>query len=199
MPRTHKARHISPRKNNRLRIIGGKWRGRKLAFPDLPGLRPTPDRVRETLFNWLTPVIHGARCLDLFAGSGALSLEALSRGAGHATLIDRAPKVITQLGQHLVTLKCQSAQLVQKDALQWLEQLTPSQIEPYNIIFLDPPFQQSLIEPSCNLLLEKNLLKPKAMIYIEVEASTQFTIPSSWQIFRETIAGQVASYLCSIK
>ena len=103
---------------NQLRIIAGDWRGRKLSFADVEGLRPTPDRVRETLFNWLAPMIRGARCLDLFAGSGALGLEALSRGAAQVVMLDQHPKVIKQLQSNLQALACDRAELKQADALQ---------------------------------------------------------------------------------
>src|SRR5512134_2593384 len=106
--------------NNRLRIIGGQWRGRRLNFIPSEDLRPTPDRVRETLFNWLMPLIHGARCLDLFAGSGALGLEALSRGAASVVLVDRDPRVIATLRKHMQTLKAEGAALAQQGALDYL-------------------------------------------------------------------------------
>ena len=197
MSRKSRSLPVSSKKPNSLRIIGGQWRGRKLLFPDLPGLRPTPDRVRETLFNWLTPIIHDARCLDLFTGSGALSLEALSRGARHATLIDQASKAISQLQLHLATLNCQSAQLVQANTLEWLTRISTNQVEPYDIIFIDPPFHQNLVELSCAAIAEKNLLRPKAMVYIEIEATTPLAIPSSWSVFRQIKAGQVTGYLCT--
>ena len=102
-----------PRRPHQLRIIGGQWRGRRLSFPDVEGLRPTPDRVRETLFNWLAPIIEGARCLDLFAGSGALSLEALSRGAAEVVMVDRDPQVIARLKENVATLSAPGTVLIQ--------------------------------------------------------------------------------------
>lgn len=186
----------SSRKPNTLRIIGGQWRGRKLHFPDLPGLRPTPDRVRETLFNWLSPKIHNARCLDLFSGSGALSLEALSRGAGHTTIIDRAPQVTAQLQQHLDTLVCNSAKLITADSIQWLSRIKPGQLAPFDIIFLDPPFHQGLIENCCNSLEQLQLVTYEGIIYIETETSWDPVFPESWELYRSKRSGQVASYLC---
>ncbi|HLA74608.1 MAG TPA: 16S rRNA (guanine(966)-N(2))-methyltransferase RsmD [Gammaproteobacteria bacterium] len=124
-PKTRRSRNT-----NQLRIIGGAWRSRKLSFPDIAGLRPTPDRVRETLFNWLAPIIQGARCLDLFAGSGALGLEALSRGASEVVMIDRDPQVIAQLRAHIETLHAQGAYLVQADALQYLQNHPPLETNP---------------------------------------------------------------------
>lgn len=194
MPRRQKSRRTANNSNS-LRIIGGRWRGRKLAFPDLPGLRPTPDRVRETLFNWLNPIIYNARCLDLFAGSGALSLEALSRGAGHSTIIDREHKAVMQLKQHLQKLECGSAELIQTDALQWLEEFNPDGTAPYDIIFLDPPFNQQLLQPCCDHIEKKGLMHPDGFIYIEMEVSGEPAIPESWHIHRQTAAGQVAGYL----
>src|SRR5512134_933490 len=121
---------------NQLRIIGGRWRSRRLRFPPLPGLRPTPDRVRETLFNWLTPVIAGARCLDLFAGSGALGIEALSRGAAAVTFVERHPQAVRGLRANLAQLRAEGARVEQADALLWLRQAP----QPFTVVFLNPPF-----------------------------------------------------------
>ena len=184
------------RNSNRLRIIGGRWRGRKLVFPEAPGLRPTPDRVRETLFNWLSPVISGARCLDLFCGSGALSLEALSRGAGHATLIDLSTKVIRQLQQNLALLDCNNAELIQADALSWLTGVSPNPGGGYDIIFLDPPFRQQLLDRCCSEIADRALLNPGGLVYLEMETGATPSLPSSWEIYRQTKAGNVCCYLC---
>lgn len=180
--------------NNTLRIIAGKWRGRKVSFPDSIGLRPTSDRVRETLFNWLAPIISEARCLDLFSGSGALSLEALSRGAGHVTLIDASAKVSGQLRSNLDLLACHDATVLTTNALSWLRQAQAEQ--PYDLVFLDPPFNQQLVAPSCQLLEEQGLIQEGSYIYIETEASLALEIPPGWHIHREKKAGQVAYYLC---
>ncbi|EGG98130.1 Methyltransferase [gamma proteobacterium IMCC2047] len=194
--KTRTARHkkTNSSQSNTLRIIGGKWRGRKVSFPDSQGLRPTSDRVRETLFNWLAPVIHEARCLDLFSGSGALSLEALSRGAGHATLIDASAKVSEQLRSNLKLLACDNATVLTTNASNWLSNAQNEQ--PYDLIFLDPPFNQQLVAPSCQLLEDKGIVEEGSYIYIETEASLKLEIPSSWHIHREKKAGQVAYYLC---
>jgi len=181
--------------NNQLRIIAGKWRGRKVQFPDSLGLRPTSDRVRETLFNWLAPVINNARCLDLFSGSGALSLEALSRGAAEVTIIDANARVSEQLRQNLKLLECDNANLLTTDAINWLnEAKTPT--EPFDIVFLDPPFNQQLIAPSCELLDRQGLVGEGSYIYIETEAKLALQLPVSWHIHRKKQAGQVAYYLC---
>lgn len=172
-----------------IRIIGGQWRGRKLPVPDSPGLRPTTDRVRETLFNWLAPIIQQARCLDCFAGSGALGLEALSRYAAHATLLEMERAVAQQLTQNLALLRAENAEVVTTDALSWLSQ--PG--TPFDVVFLDPPFRKELLNNTLVLLEQQGWLAPDAWIYVETEAeNTQLTIPENWQLHREKIAGQVA-------
>lgn len=177
---------------NQLRIIGGAWRSRRLAFPDVEGLRPTPDRVRETLFNWLMPIIHGARCLDLFAGSGALGLEALSRGASTLVLLDRDPRVITTLRGHLQTLKAEGATLLQQNALDYLQ----GEATPFDVVFLDPPFRQGLLEPALQLLATRGWLAPGARVYLEQEAEQpMLPLPEEWALLRELKAGQVACRL----
>ncbi|MFW5398601.1 16S rRNA (guanine(966)-N(2))-methyltransferase [Yersinia sp. 1252 StPb PI] len=172
-----------------IRIIGGKWRGRKLPVPDSPGLRPTTDRVRETLFNWLAPMIQGARCLDCFAGSGALGLEALSRYAGAAILLEADRHVAKQLGSNLALLSAKNGQVVNTNSLQWLAQ--PGQ--PFDLVFLDPPFRKGLLAETITLLEQYNWLAEQAWIYVEAEAeSAAADVPGSWQLHREKIAGQVA-------
>jgi len=172
-----------------IRIIGGKWRGRKLPVPHSPGLRPTTDRVRETLFNWLAPVIQGARCLDAFAGSGALGLEALSRYAATVTLLEYQRPVAQQLSKNLALLDASGGEVVQTNALQWLAQTG----QPYDVVFLDPPFRQGLLANTLTLLEEQGWLADEAWIYVEAEAESAATeVPSQWQLHREKIAGQVA-------
>ncbi len=149
---------------NRVRIIGGRHRGRRLAFPDLPGLRPTGDRIRETLFNWLQPMLPGARCLDLFAGSGALGLEAASRGAGEVLLLDQAPQAVRQLQGHIVDLGLSQAKAVQADALDWLQAAPPQ--PSFDIVFIDPPFSAGLLEPCCQQLASSGLLAENARVYL---------------------------------
>jgi 16S rRNA (guanine966-N2)-methyltransferase len=152
---------------NQIRIIGGQHRGRKLRFADVPGLRPTGDRLRESLFNWLQPVVTGARCLDLFAGSGALGLEAASRGAGRVVLVDRAHKVVEQLRENLRLLDLDNVEVVQADGVKWL-QGTP---QVFDILFLDPPFADNLLPRACRLLTENGWLAPDALIYLEADAT----------------------------
>ncbi len=178
---------------NQLRIIGGQWRSRKLQFPDIEGLRPTPDRVRETLFNWLQPVIHGARCLDLFAGSGALGLEALSRGATEVVMVDCDAQVTAFLRRHIENLHAQGAHLVQMDALQYLAADPPPAA--FDIVFLDPPFRHNLLLPCCQALEKHGWLKLGARIYLEAESGLTPTLPQNWRITHSKRAGEVGYYL----
>lgn len=175
--------------SGQIRIIGGQWRGRKLPVPDSPGLRPTTDRVRETLFNWLAPHMVDAHCLDCFAGSGALGLEALSRYAAQATLIEMERGVAQQLSQNLATLKASHGQVVNANTLEFLSK--PGQ--PFNIVFIDPPFRKGLLEQTVTLLEQNGWLADNALIYIESEVEGGLPpLPASWQPHREKIAGQVA-------
>ncbi len=181
------------RNGGSVRIIGGSCRGRRLSFPDLPGLRPTGDRIRETLFNWLQPQMPGARCLDLFAGSGALGLEAASRGAGQVVMLDRSPAVIHQLKAHAELLGLEQVQVVQADALTWLQEPPAA---PFDIVFLDPPFGAGLIEPCCQALVAGDWLQPQGRLYIETALKEPLpALPPGWQLLREKRAGQVAYYL----
>jgi len=178
-----------------LRIIGGTHRGRKLQFPALKGVRPTPDRVRETLFNWLATHTLGSRCLDLFAGSGALGLEAISRGAAEVCFVDAASAIAEFLRSHTVTLKAENAQVILSDAMGWLKTTKPEQ--PFDLVFLDPPFHQALLQPICELLESEGYLKSQSRIYLEAEASlTSLPLPPSWEILRHKKAGQVQYALC---
>ncbi len=181
--------------NNTLRIIGGKWRSRKLSFISAPNLRPTPDRVRETLFNWLQRSIAHARCLDLFAGSGALGLEALSRGASEVVFIEKHRPAARQLEQNLSLLKASNS-VINQDAKTYL--LKESQA--FDIIFLDPPFRQGLLPIMLELIVEKKLLNHNALIYLEHEAEVNYDW-QNWQLeaIKETKAGRVKSYLLKQK
>ena len=172
-----------------LRIIGGQWRSRQFDFPMAHGLRPTPNRVRETLFNWLAPYVEGAKVLDVFAGSGALFLEALSRGAGSALALDLNSAAINSLRGHLLTLRCDNGQLLQTDALRHLEQQPAT---PFDLVFLDPPFSQGLLLPACTLLEEKGWLAANAWVYTESEnPPSSLGLPGNWRLHREQKAGQV--------
>ncbi len=172
-----------------IRIIGGQWRGRKLPVPDSPGLRPTTDRVRETLFNWLAPSMVDAHCLDCFAGSGALGLEALSRYAASATLLEMERSVAQQLQQNLATLKAANAKVVNTNTLTFLA--NPG--TPHNIAFIDPPFRKGMLEETVRLLENNGWLADDALVYIESEVENGLPpVPAHWQLHREKVAGQVA-------
>jgi 16S rRNA (guanine966-N2)-methyltransferase len=174
-----------------LRIIGGQWRGRKLHFPALPGLRPSPDRVRETLFNWLAPEINGAHCLDLFAGSGALGLEALSRGAANCVFVDNARAACDRIGEHLTLLSCREGIVSNSAADHWLRK--PSAGTAFDMVFLDPPFRQDILQNCCALLEQHGWLAQRAWIYIEAGADEALpTLPPNWTLHRDKRAGQVA-------
>ncbi|CAH0238502.1 16S rRNA methyltransferase [bacteria symbiont BFo1 of Frankliniella occidentalis] len=172
-----------------IRIIGGLWRGRKLPVPDSEGLRPTTDRVRETLFNWLAADIQQAKCLDCFAGSGALGLEALSRHAGSATLLELERPVAQQLEKNLATLGAKNARVVNTNTLQFLAQKG----EPHQLVFIDPPFRKGLLEQTSTLLESNGWLSDDALVYVESEVEHGLPpVPVNWQLHREKIAGQVA-------
>ena len=182
--------------SRRLRVIAGEWRGRILTFPDNPGIRPTPDRVRETLFNWLQPTITGARCLDLFAGSGALGLEALSRGAAHVSFVEREHKSATAISGHLQLLKSEGGRVYREDAFHFLRR---AELINYDLIFLDPPFSQGLLEKVL-LLLEQSELSPRLQLYIEVEQELgDLQLPDGWEVARKGEAGQVRYMLLKPK
>jgi len=176
--------------NNQLRIIGGLWRGRKLSFPDVDGLRPTGDRIRETLFNWLAPEIQGARCLDVFAGSGALGIEALSRGASEVLMIERDSKAATQLKLNLEILKATQGRVTSEDAISKL--LKGNQDEPYHIVFVDPPFQLTLWQKVIDALEVGNWLAEDATVYIESGRDDEYHPPINWQLHRDKHAGAVS-------
>ena len=174
----------------RLRIIGGAWRGRRVAVTDEPALRPTPDRVRETLFNWVAPLIEGSRCLDLFAGSGALGFEAASRGASQVVMVERAASVFQALRTNREILDAERRiTIFHADALAWLR-ITPA--EPFDLVFLDPPFKADLLAPSCLALQREGWLTPGARIYLETASLQGFpALPTGWKLIRDRQAGQV--------
>jgi len=175
--------------DGQLRIIAGQWRSRQFNFPMAAGLRPTPNRVRETLFNWLAPHVEGARVLDLFTGSGALFLEALSRGAGSALALDLNPAAVASLRGHLLTLRCDNGQVQQSDALAYLQAQAPA---PFDLVFLDPPFSQDLLLPACALLEQNGWLAADAWVYTESEnPPSSLGLPGNWRLHREQKAGQV--------
>ncbi len=166
-----------------VRIIGGRWRGTRLPVPEVPGLRPSSDRVRETLFNWLAPVLPGARVLDLFAGTGALGLEALSRGAHGAVLVEADPRAAQALAAALARLQAGAqAQLVQADALRWLESAAAREA-PFDVAFVDPPFAAGLWPAVLERLPAR--LTADAWLYLESPAALAPALPAEWALHRE--------------
>jgi 16S rRNA (guanine966-N2)-methyltransferase len=181
-------------KPGQLRIIGGDWRSRRIAFDAAAGVRPTPDRVRETLFNWLREVVPGARCLDLFAGSGALGFEALSRGAGLTVFVDEDIRVVQQLQANITLLKAAHAIVAWSDAFAYLASCEQG---PFDIVFLDPPFRDRILGECAVRLERRRLLAPVAWIYMEADRNDPPPeLPDNWRVFREQDAGQVAYRLC---
>lgn len=179
-------------KASQLRIIGGEWRSRRLPIASVPGLRPTPDRVRETLFNWLQMTVPGARCLDLFAGSGALGFEARSRGAAEVVMVEKHPVAFVQLQVNRTTLQAAGIELLHADGLAFL-QTGP---EPFDLILLDPPFRQDLVAETLRLIRDYGLLSAEGVVYLEYEAelAPNFAV-YDLEVFRQTTAGQVVSVL----
>ena len=176
---------------NRVRIVGGTHRGRKINFPDAAGLRPTGDRIRETLFNWLQPVLPGSRCLDLFAGSGVLGIEAASRGAAEVVLVESGPRVAGALRQTLSEFGlADRVRLVEADALGWLRTAPPLC---FDVVFLDPPFTAALLADAAAALEQGGWLAAGALIYLErADAVSAWPLPPNWSLVRDKRAGQVA-------
>ncbi|MFC0324063.1 16S rRNA (guanine(966)-N(2))-methyltransferase RsmD [Gallibacterium melopsittaci] len=180
-----------PQGKGEVRIIAGLWRGRKLPVLLSQGLRPTSDRVRETLFNWLMNDIVEARCLDCFAGSGALGFEALSRHAAKVVMLEKSTVIAKQLKQNLQQLKTEKGEVHCTDTLQYLTQQTVDQ--PFDIVFLDPPFHQNLLAQTLSLLDSEHWLAENALIYIESEKDlTTLAIPANWLLLKEKFTQQVA-------
>ena len=176
--------------NGFIRIISGQFRGRKLPVKDVQGLRPTTDRIKETVFNWLMQDTRGAAVLDCFAGSGGLGFEALSRFADNAVFFELDKSAASQLKENISTLKLDNAVVKQGNSLSLLEQNT--QNEQFDLIFVDPPFRQNLAEKSCFLLEKNNWLSAQALIYVEVESElSDLDTPDNWMLLKEKAAGQV--------
>lgn len=179
------------RRQGEYRIIAGEWRGSRIPIPDRPGLRPTPDRVRETLFNWLAPLLPGSRCLDLFAGAGALGLEAASRGAAQVVMVDSARAVLLQLEASTARLGASAVELVQADALAFLRG-TPAR---FDIVFLDPPYETGLLGPVLPRLAD-GWTADGAVVYLEHAASEPPpTLPAGWAYRRSKRTSQVGYHM----
>lgn len=186
---------MSSRGRNQVRIIAGTWRGRRLRFADGPGLRPTADSNRETLFNWLQPLLPGSHCLDLFAGSGALGLEAASRGAASVLLVERNRKAAAQLRDNVGLLEAGDRVRVHNgDAVALLRGAG----HPVDVVFLDPPFAGDLLEPACRALTAGTWLRPGTRVYVEHARQHPPPVPGDWHELRSRTAGDVTMRLFSV-
>ncbi|MGB5163629.1 MAG: 16S rRNA (guanine(966)-N(2))-methyltransferase RsmD [Woeseiaceae bacterium] len=179
----------------RLRIVAGKWRSRLLQIAAVPGLRPTSERVRETLFNWLVPRLGGARCLDLFAGTGALGLEALSRGAASVVFVDNSLAAISALRHNAESLQADAAKIVKADASTFLMQTSHG---PFDIVFMDPPYALDALGEYCRLLADSGFLRDGALLYLEDDRGREWPeMPAGWSVDKEGKAGNVRYALVS--
>lgn len=197
MARSNSRGHGARKSPSQLRIIGGQWRSRKLTFTAAQGLRPTSDRVRETLFNWLAPSITSARCADLFAGSGALGLEALSRGASHCDFVDSSSAATKQIDTHLSSLDAVArGQCHTIEASTYLENTR----QPVDIVFIDPPFGLNLVPSTAEQLTRSGILAPDCLVYVETaKHESVCELPANWTLGREKIAGDVCYRLYNIQ
>ena len=193
---TPKTESNSPGSRNSVRIIGGGWRGRRVSFPDIPGLRPTPDRVRETLFNWLQHSIAGSRCLDLFAGSGVLGIEALSRGAKELVFVEQAVAASRALKEQLVRFGGPGRrQVMEMGAARYLR----SPAQPFDIVFLDPPFGRNDLDEYVPMLDTGEWLKAGTQVYLENEKAAGIPpLPPRWELLKSKSAGEVGYHLARV-
>ena len=186
-----------------VRIIGGQWRGRRVPVPDIAGLRPSGDRCRETLFNWLQPFLHNAKCVDLFAGTGVLGLEAVSRGAACAVLVEKSRVAANSLRQSVEMLEAKDIAVIEADALSWLAQQAPSSMD---IVFVDPPFalnmadrgmaEQGMAEKVMAALAQTQALRPGGLVYLESAAPDPAPVPGpGWEVLKEKRVGDVRMQL----
>lgn len=181
---------LSKQKLNTVRINAGEWRSRLLRFPDAAGLRPTPERVRQTVFNWLGQDLTGLNCLDLFAGTGVMGFEALSRNAKSATLVEKSGQVYKALLENKASLKADAAKIVHSDAMDFLAQNR----QPFDVIFLDPPYQQGLLAKVLPVLSAH--LAPDGVVYAEAEYA--IAPDQNWQVFKHSKAGNVFYHLLKL-
>ncbi len=201
VPAAHEARHS-------VRIIGGSWRGRRVRFPDLPTLRPTPDRVRETLFNWLQQDVAGARCMDLFAGSGALGLEALSRGARECVFVEQAQAAARALTENLRQMGgAARGRVMEMGAARFLRPAAGSTGAPapdpggaaFDIVFLDPPYGEAALDRYVPLLDAGGWVRAGSLVYLESErAAGPPAVPAGWELLRSKFAGEVGYHLARV-
>lgn len=194
--RSHKQKNKPTNNSGQIRIIGGKFRSRKLKVHDVEGLRPTTDRVKETVFNWLMPYTSNANVLDCFAGSGGLGFEALSRYADKVTFIELDATAHRQIAENINVLKAENTTLEHGNSLEVL----PKLVDKFDLVFIDPPFRKNLAEKTCHLLADNDLLNNDAVVYLEVEKElVNLNFPDGWQILKEKKFGQVTSYLLATK
>ena len=185
---------MANKKQNKVRVIAGLLRGRTITFADSPGLRPTGDRLRETLFSWLQPFIAGSRVLDLFAGSGALGFESFSRGARHVTMVEKSRKVCAGLRQSVEQLEVDEVAIICADALDLASNFAESGdiSGPFDIIFVDPPFGEHLHQMTIDMLLQSQWLAKDSLLVIESDRrAAQLTVPTHWQLQKQKTAGEV--------
>jgi 16S rRNA (guanine966-N2)-methyltransferase len=179
---------VQKKVQNKLNIIGGNWRSRKINFEDVEGLRPTPARVRETLFNWLQYDVINSRCLDLYAGSGALSFEAASRGAKSVVQVENNSTACRNLKANVLTLGAEQIKIVQSEVFRYLA----GDAQPFDLVFIDPPFHSNLVVQTCQLLEDKSWLAAHAKIYVETERHCRLEgLPDNWQLLKQKTAGEV--------
>ncbi len=178
--------------NNKLTINGGKWRSRQLIFEDTPGLRPTPARIRETLFNWLQTDVIASQCLDLYAGSGALGFEATSRGAKAVVMVENNAQACRLINENKTKLAAEQIKIIQMDVFKFLA----GDATPFDLVFLDPPFAKGMAQQTCQWLEDKGWLTPNAKVYVEVESQLVLDeLPTNWQRIKSKTAGEVGYYL----
>ena len=178
--------------SNKLRIIGGEWRSRSINFIDVPSLRPTPARVRETVFNWLRNDIIASRCLDLYAGSGALGFEAASRGAKTVIQLENNAVACRALKENSVALAAKQIKIIQSEVFRYLS----GDAEAFDVVFIDPPFALGLAVQTCQWLEDKGWLSKHAKIYVEAESTLKLEgMPENWRLLKSKIAGEVGYHL----
>ncbi|ALD14995.1 16S rRNA methyltransferase [Buchnera aphidicola (Aphis glycines)] len=179
------------RKKGRVYIISGKLKGQKIAFKNNLNIRPTTNRIRETLFNWIAKDIKNSRCLDCFAGSGALGLESISRHAKFVTLLEIKKKIILSLIQNAKKLNVSNVEIIHTNTLDWLKKTK----KPYDIIFIDPPYNEKLVENTIILLEKKKWIKNKSIIYIETKKNQPLILPYNFTLYKKKITNHIAFYL----
>ncbi|QCI23601.1 16S rRNA (guanine(966)-N(2))-methyltransferase RsmD [Buchnera aphidicola (Macrosiphoniella sanborni)] len=179
------------KKNNKVYISSGKFKGRKISFNNCDHLRPTINRIRETLFSWLSKYIKNAKCLDCFAGSGALGIEAVSHYAESSTLLEIEKKTFLNLKKNIKQLKISNIKIIHTNTFYWLKKTG----KPYDIIFIDPPYYQGLVNKTINLLINKKWIKKNSLIYIEQEKKEPLTTPKNWNLYKYKTTNQIQYYL----